>query len=70
MAEDLSQPKNMPAEMVRLVRFIERLKYGEIRVIVQQGKPIRIEIAVKQIRLDQPVESASQPQSGLDVVEL
>lgn len=68
MAEDLTQPKNLSPEWLRLIKLVERLRFGEIRLIVQQGKPQRIEIAVKQVKLDQPIEESGPEVMG--VVEL
>jgi hypothetical protein len=45
---------NIPPEWQNLMRLIERLGFGEVKISVQNGKPVRVEIAVKSIKLDAP----------------
>lgn len=58
-------PKN-DKEFERLRQLIERIGFGEVRVIIQQGKPVRVDHAIKQIKLDSPDDFAQ----GLDAVRL
>lgn len=53
-------------EWERLKKLAERIGYGEMRVIIQAGKPIRVDTAIKQIKLDTPEDFAQ----GLDTVSL
>lgn len=39
-------------EWDRLIKAAEQIKFGELRVVLQNGKPVRIDAAIKQIRLD------------------
>lgn len=50
----MNQQQNTTKEMQRLQELIERLQFGEIRIIVQNGKPVRAEQVVKSIKLDHP----------------
>ncbi len=43
-----------------LVQLIEAMGYGELRLVVQDGKPVRVEIAVKSIKLDDPKDVADK----------
>lgn len=45
-------------EWERLKALIERIGHGEIRVIIQQGKPVRVENAIQSIKLDSPEDFA------------
>ena len=56
MEKDTSQSNQK--EWERLKALIERIVYGEVRVIIQQGKPTRVENAVQSIRLDTPEDFA------------
>lgn len=58
-------PRNLK-EWERLQILAERIGYGELRVIIQAGKPVRVENAIKQIKLDNPEDFAQ----GLDSVSL
>ena len=44
--------REIPPEWDRLMRAAQRLDYGELRVIIQEGKPVRVEAGIKQIKLD------------------
>lgn len=46
------EPKNEAQEWDRLKILAKRIGYGEMRVILQAGKPVRVETAIKQIKLD------------------
>lgn len=50
----IPEPKNDAQEWDRLKILARRINYGEMRVILQAGKPIRVETAIKQIKLDSP----------------
>lgn len=39
-------------EWERLKRVLERIPYGEITIVMQGGRPVRVELAVKNIKLD------------------
>ncbi len=54
-------------EFERLKQAIKRIGYGEVRVIIQRGKPVRIEEAVKQVRLDGDQKDFND---GLETVRL
>lgn len=41
-------------EWERLKALIERIGHGEVRVIIQQGKPVRVENTIQSIKLDTP----------------
>ncbi len=43
-----------------LVQLIETMGYGELRLVVQDGKPVRVEIVVKSIKLDDPKDVADK----------
>jgi len=47
--------KPLTNEWKNLIRLVERLGFGEIKITVQQGKPVRVEIAIKSVKLDQPI---------------
>jgi hypothetical protein len=47
--------KPLTIEWKNLIRLVERLGFGEIKISVQQGKPVRVEIAIKSVKLDQPI---------------
>lgn len=47
--------KPLTIEWKNLMRLVERLGFGEIKISVQQGKPVRVEIAIKSVKLDQPI---------------
>ncbi len=44
--------RDIPPEWDRLMRFGAALNFGEAKVVFQNGKPVRIDHAVKQIKLD------------------
>lgn len=53
-------------EWERLRKLAERVGFGELRVIIQNGKPVRVETAIKQIKLDTPEDFAQ----GLDIIPM
>lgn len=44
--------KEIDKEWDRLMKIAQRIDFGRIEIILQNGKPIRIEVVVKQIKLD------------------
>lgn len=40
----------------RLGTLFETIGFGEVRVVVKDGEPIRAEIIIKSVRLDSPEE--------------
>jgi len=54
-------------EWERLKAVLQKIGYGEIRIILQAGKPIRIETGIKQIKLD---GSQGDFNSGLDTIPI
>lgn len=44
----------MPTEWKKLMRLVEKLGFGEVKIHVKNGKPYRVEIAIKSIMLDAP----------------
>ena len=44
--------KEVDKEWDRLMKISQRIDFGVIEIILQNGKPIRIEVVVKQIKLD------------------
>lgn len=48
--------KPLTIEWKNLIRIVEKLGFGEIKITVQQGKPVRIEIAIKSVKLDAPIK--------------
>lgn len=53
-------------EWERLKQLSEKIGFGEMRVIIQHGKPSRVEILVKSVRLDDLDDFAQ----GLDTLSL
>lgn len=47
-------------EFERLKEAIKRIGYGEVRIVIQAGKPVRIEVGIKQIKLDGPAGEKSE----------
>lgn len=39
-------------EWRRVFQIVEKIKFGEARILFQDGRPIRVELVVKSIRLD------------------
>ncbi len=39
------------------MRVVEQMGHGELRIVVQNGRPARIEVAIRSIKLDNPTES-------------
>lgn len=69
MNDHQPQPRVMreiTLEWDRLMRFAAQLDYGEARVVFQNGKPTRIDSAIKQIKLD----SEQDFREGLKTVPL
>lgn len=44
--------REVPPEWDRLMRAAHRLDFGELRIIIKSGKPVRVEAGIKQINLD------------------
>lgn len=44
--------KEIDKEWDRLMKLAQRIDFGRIEVIIQNGKPVRVEVVVKQIKLD------------------
>ena len=42
----------LTAQEMKLLKIIRSVEYGEIHIIVKEGKPIRIEQISKSIKLD------------------
>lgn len=53
-------------EWKRLKTLAQKVGFGELRVIIQNGKPVRVETAIKQIKLDTPEDFAQ----GLDIIPM
>lgn len=48
----MDNKKILPTEKeIKLLEIIRNTEYGEIRIIVQEGKPIRVEEIKKSIKL-------------------
>lgn len=45
-------------EWKKLMRLVERLGFGEVKVHVKNGRPYRVEIAIKSVMLDSPDDSS------------
>lgn len=52
--------KEIPPEWDNLMQVVARLEFGELRVIVKDGKPVRIESGIKQINLDAPSQDVRE----------
>lgn len=46
--------KEITLEWQNLMVLVERVQYGEVRIVVQNGKPVRAEQIVKAVKLDAP----------------
>lgn len=57
-------PPKKSIEWERLQKIAEKIGYGEMRVVLQNGKPVRVDTAIKQIKLDAPEDFAQ----GLDTL--
>ena len=44
--------REIEKEWDRFIKVAQKIDFGRLEVILQNGKPVRIEIAVKQIKLD------------------
>lgn len=44
--------KEIDKEWDRLMKLAQRIDFGRAEIVFQNGKPVRVEIAVKQIKLD------------------
>lgn len=51
----------------RLRRVLERVRYGEIRIVINNGAPVRIDSITQQIKLDGSEDDFLQ---GLSTIEL
>jgi hypothetical protein len=58
--------REIPPEWDRLMRVANAIGYGELRVVIQGGKPVRVESAIKQIKLDNEQDF----KEGLDIIPL
>ncbi len=56
----------MTPEWKRLMQLAEAIKFGEARVVFQNGKPTRVDCTIKQIKLD----SAGDFKEGLETIPL
>ena len=54
-------------EWDRLRKVLERVRWGEVTIFMQNGKPVRVEAAVKTIKLDGSEDDFAQ---GLSTVPL
>ncbi len=52
--------KEVPPEWDNLMYIAERLEFGELRIVVKNGKPVRIESGIKQINLDVPSQDMKE----------
>lgn len=48
--------REISVEWERLIKFAEILNYGEAKIVFQGGIPVRIDCAVKQIKLDDEMD--------------
>lgn len=48
----MSTMREIPEEWEALMLLCQKMQYGEFRIIVQNGKPVRAENVVKTIKLD------------------
>ena len=48
MKESIQVMRQIPPEWSKLMDFVEQLKFGEVRLVIQQGKPVRVEAAIQQ----------------------
>lgn len=46
----------LPIEWQRLIQVAQKIDWGEARVIFQNGKPVRIEQAIKTVKLNLPAD--------------
>lgn len=44
--------KEIDKEWDRLMKVAQRIDFGRVEIVFQNGKPIRVEVLVKQIKLD------------------
>lgn len=42
----------LPKEWRNLVRIVNKLNYGEVRITIQDGMPKMVEVAIKKIKLE------------------
>jgi hypothetical protein len=47
----MNEGKPLTTREANLIRIIRSIKYGEIKIIVQEGQPIRVEEIKKSIKL-------------------
>ncbi|MCL6448295.1 MAG: DUF2292 domain-containing protein [Armatimonadetes bacterium] len=47
----MTESKPLTAREVNLIRIIRTTKYGEIKIIIQEGQPVRVEEIKKSIKL-------------------
>lgn len=48
--------KEIDKEWDRLMKVAQRIDFGRVEIVFQNGKPIRVEVLVKQIKLDSDKE--------------
>jgi hypothetical protein len=46
--------KEITLEWQNLMSLVERVQFGEVRIVIQNGKPMRAEQIVKAVKLDAP----------------
>lgn len=44
--------REIDKEWDHLMKIAQRIDFGRVEVVIQNGKPIRVEMAIKQIKLD------------------
>jgi len=58
--------REITKEWDNLMHLVERLKFGELRIVIQHGKPVRVEQVVNQVKLDGDEDF----KKGLDTIPL
>lgn len=44
--------KEIDKEWERLIKVAQRIDFGRVEIVFQNGKPLRVEMGIKQIKLD------------------
>lgn len=57
---------NNDIEWKRLEQLCKRINFGELKVVIAHGKPVRVDAGIKQIKLDSPEDF----HEGLDTVPM
>lgn len=52
LSQSMKQEVMMTPEWERVIKLAKRLKYGEFKVKIKDGKPYMVENLVQQIRMD------------------